>query len=262
MALTFAESLLHCSHVASLICTFIFNGILCLCLYSEYRCELRMYRKVLYIQCCSDCIASVCYYFAAVRFVMIDGIFFVISTGSWFESGVFTVLGVNMPSKYVSLFLYPFPTGLAIIFVPLNFYFRYRQVVMSKPLSNHFIFAYIIFAFIATMTMSIIGVIQCIDSSGYHTETSDNVLLEYNAVTSKDPNKLLPYVVFPPYSGYTWIYAAYCALVIAGSYAALIWIMAQVVAKLKANRYLMSDRTVGLHKQINKVLLIQVSLKK
>lgn len=125
----FEKNILHYSHNLSLISTFIFNGLLCFCLYVERRKEIRIYSIVLYIQCCSDMAASVTYYFAAVRFVMIDGTFFVVSTGPWFESGIVNTFGNEIPSRYLALFLYPISTGLAIVFVPLNFYYRYRRVV-------------------------------------------------------------------------------------------------------------------------------------
>lgn len=126
---SFAENVLHYSHIFSLICTFLFNGILCLLLHKETRKELQLYRKVLYVQCFSDMIVSVCYYFSALRFVMIDGLFMVFSTNPMLESTYTTIFGITVESKYISLFLYPFPTGLAIVFVPLNFYYRYQQVV-------------------------------------------------------------------------------------------------------------------------------------
>lgn len=107
--------------------------------------------------------------------------------------------------------------------------------------------------------MSTIGVIQCIHSKDFGSDAINQALYEFHAVQYKDNTKLLPYVVFPGDSVYTWIYSIYCAVFVGGSYIVVIVIMIKILSVLKANKIYMSDRTVKLHRQINTVMLIQVS---
>lgn len=128
MFATVSEVVLHYSHILSLVCGLLFNGILCLCLHSEK--QLHLYRSVLYIQCAADMVASVFYYFTQFRFVMIDGIFFCVSVDPNFYDEYVNLFGFMIPTGYMVIYLYLYPICLGLLFVPLNFYFRYQQLCL------------------------------------------------------------------------------------------------------------------------------------
>lgn len=130
----------------------------------------------------------------------------------------------------------------------------------SKTLSKTFIISYIIIAIFATIVMSLIGIANAIDSAHIGSETINAALYEFNAVQTADPTKLIPYVVFPADSPYVWLYGIYCGGLIAGSYIAVIWFMMKILKQLNANQKFMSSRTVKLNKQINTIMLVQVSI--
>lgn len=130
MPLTFCEHVLYYSHVGSMICSLVFNSILCLCLHSEKQYQLRLYRNVLYIQCTADMLAGVFYFFTSFRFVMIDGNFFCVSVDSNLQNEFVKILGVKLPTNYFVLYCYLYPICLGLLFVPLNFYFRYEQLCL------------------------------------------------------------------------------------------------------------------------------------
>lgn len=126
MVPTFSSAFLYYSHVGSLICCLLFNSILIICLYVEKRYQLRLYRRVLYIQCGADMLSGIIYYFTSITCIIIDGVFHVVFT--------------DETEKYLNFFGIMFNTGcfishvylialyLGLLFVPLNFYFRYQQL--------------------------------------------------------------------------------------------------------------------------------------
>lgn len=130
METTFREYLLNYSHLAALICCLFFNSLLCLCLFLERHTQLKLYRNVLYIQCTSDIIAGIFYYFASFRFVMIDGIFFAVYVNPNRQGDFISILGIQLPTNYFMMYCYLHPICLGLMFVPLNFYFRYKQLCL------------------------------------------------------------------------------------------------------------------------------------
>lgn len=126
--ITIADLVLHYSHFTALICCFIFNITLCICLYTEKRYQLKVYAKVLYVQCCSDMVAGVLYYISAVRFMLIDGIFYFVHINPILEPDYVKILDFDVPTNCIEIYVYLFASGLPITFLPLNFYFRYLQL--------------------------------------------------------------------------------------------------------------------------------------
>lgn len=142
------EHILHYSHVGSLIYSLLFNGILSLCLYSEKKYQLLLYRHVLYIQCCSDMMVGVLHFVTSFRFVMIDEKFFVVLVFQNFEISLFSYLEERylQTTLYYTVICTQFAWGL---FIPLNFYFRYQhlcskdyiitcKVILIISATNHF----------------------------------------------------------------------------------------------------------------------------
>lgn len=120
--------ILHYSHVTSLIFCFISNITLIVCLYTEERPQLRLYRNVLYVQCCSDMVAGVLYYFGSARFFLIDEIFYFVSTNPVLEHDIIYLFCFEIQKKYFGFVLYLFAMGIPIAVLPLNYYFRYLQL--------------------------------------------------------------------------------------------------------------------------------------
>lgn len=123
-----SEPLIHYSHIIALICCFIFNSILILCMLKEKHHQIKMYCKLLYLQCTCDMIAGVFYYFGAGRFIMVEGIFYVFYIHPWLKVDSVNFFGWEIPPNWFGAYTYLFPTGLPILFVPLSFYFRYLQL--------------------------------------------------------------------------------------------------------------------------------------
>lgn len=123
---TYRQTFLHYSHLASLICCLFFNGLLCLCLYVEKRRQLRIYRSVLFIQCFADMLASVIYYYTSMTFVIVDGIFYVVMTDQreYYQN----ILGFEIHTGCWIVYWYLYALYLGLLFVPLNFYYRYQQL--------------------------------------------------------------------------------------------------------------------------------------
>lgn len=128
METTFREYVLNYSHLGSLICCLFFNSLLCLCLYLEKQSQLQLYRNVLYIQCSADMLAGVLYYISSMRFIIYGGCYYIVFVNPYIEEEVFTVFGVEVPLKYFALSCYMYALCLGLLFVPLNFYFRYQQL--------------------------------------------------------------------------------------------------------------------------------------
>lgn len=126
--LKLSEVILHYSHICALICSFLFNTALCLCVVTEKRQQLRLYSNVLIIQCATDIISGIFYYITAARFLLVDGVFYLACIQPWFKEDYVNLFGVNLPSNYLGFYLYLVPIGLPIAMLPLSFYFRYLQV--------------------------------------------------------------------------------------------------------------------------------------
>lgn len=122
------DPFLYYNHILALICCFVFNITLALCLYTEKRQQLRIYAQVLYIQCFADIIAGVCYYFSAVKYMMIDGIFYFVHIHPFFDNDYIKLVGYDLPTNCVTIYLFLFASGLPISCLPISFYFRYLNL--------------------------------------------------------------------------------------------------------------------------------------
>lgn len=115
---------------------------------------------------------------------------------------------------------------------------------------------YIIFAVTVAFGLVVLGIIDTHDND--RTKEVDNVMLNhYKSYYPKNNSVALPYIYFPSSSIYTKLYCAYGMTVVSGSYLANVYFGLAVFKELRRNRSFMSSKTLSLHKQINRIMLIQ-----
>lgn len=80
-------------------------------------------------------------------------------------------------------------------------------------------------------------------------------------IVKNNVTELMPYIVFSPQSYYSLIYIGYNGVVITMSFASVSWFTVKIIKTLRRHRHNMSTKTYSLNKQINQLLLIQVSIR-
>lgn len=119
------------------------------------------------------------------------------------------------------------------------------------------IYTFVVFLYINGS--GIIGVLQSLSNIDIKTEKMEPAFVYYNWV-KENTTIPLPYVVYAKSSLSTQIYGLYNVAVIVGSYVAIVWFTVRVVKTLKSQRNIMTAKTFALNKQINYLMLIQVSI--
>lgn len=105
------------------------------------------------------------------------------------------------------------------------------------------------------------GLIQSVMNADMLNPDIPQIFIEYDLV-KKSLNTTVPlgYVIVSPYSAYTWFYLTCVGALINVNYILIIKFTVKTMKHLNTNQNLMSKKTFAMNKQINYILLIQVSI--